>query len=329
MSAIVAMSTAVSAVFNTVELLENILVYLPTTTLARSRGTCRRFSDVVGDSILLQPKLFLKPESTKLYLQWTPQIGTKMYEPIVLSSSQLDAAGTAQHSMLTYPIAKLHPGLDDGKLWDARTTLSVSVDLRKMLSWPPGGQWREMLITQPPARSIVIRYASSNTQVCRGIAYIKTTLTDEGGIRLGAILPALRRAMPAKERTNGIGYRNRDLDDVVHYRICVIIDRFVKDSSPWVARAQNQTRERASVESLRGGQEHAVEPWNSSDYNFEQGSAPGRLKNWLRAEDLRYSGRALQKARAWRRKAAAATRHRGSFDGCARPVAVPGAVLLQ
>jgi hypothetical protein len=47
-------------VVNTSELCERILKYLPTVDLSRSKRVCRRFSEVIDWSLVLQENLFLR-----------------------------------------------------------------------------------------------------------------------------------------------------------------------------------------------------------------------------------------------------------------------------
>ncbi|TKA72678.1 hypothetical protein B0A55_06286 [Friedmanniomyces simplex] len=71
------------AVFNTAELLENILLHMPAKSVIGAQRVCRQFRDVVATSVQLQRKLFLRPAVPAITERW----GTTGHDRMRVSSS--------------------------------------------------------------------------------------------------------------------------------------------------------------------------------------------------------------------------------------------------
>ncbi|TKA58976.1 hypothetical protein B0A55_10563 [Friedmanniomyces simplex] len=71
------------AVFNTAELLENILLHMPAKSVFGAQRVCRQFRDVVATSVQLQRKLFLRPAVPAI----TERRGTTGHDRMRVSST--------------------------------------------------------------------------------------------------------------------------------------------------------------------------------------------------------------------------------------------------
>ncbi|KAF2211375.1 hypothetical protein CERZMDRAFT_85541 [Cercospora zeae-maydis SCOH1-5] len=168
------MTTAMDRVFNTVELLEAILVNLDLKTVLMTQRVHRTWKCTIQSSPRLQEKLFLRPTSvnTSILLPVYPfQSGPK-------SSSRSFIMG----SVIGNPPMQRNPFLH-------RSVIDQS-DLPEGSTPGIVPSWRNMLISQPAPETMIFR-------VNEGSDHFETSVTNAGGVRLGQILDELRS--PSRE----------------------------------------------------------------------------------------------------------------------------------
>ena len=196
-----------SAVLNTTELLEAIMIYLPIKKIFAIQRVSRRFRDIIGKSVQIQQKLFIKPcakeEIWKLaHLPPRPgQTGEDFEsEPKLVFAHSAETA--AENAKSLFVPAILCPILDattesvpvTDRLWlndgDYR-----EIQLTALIKRP--GSWELTQLTDPPCKHMRFSiHAALEDSRGKVRAYSDPWIHIErlGGIVLGDILPAAMAA---------------------------------------------------------------------------------------------------------------------------------------
>lgn len=163
-------SSAASKVFNTTELLENILLFLDLRTLLLSKGVNTQFRDVVDGSTKIQKALFFEPLSYPTTAD-VELLETQPTEP-------KHPWGGKGEPYLPDHIAKVQPvnPLLDRYLgygcgwgsegWTTAPTMSAACDdatLERLEKSDPCSSWRRMLVLQPHAAPFYVFDTISNS----------------------------------------------------------------------------------------------------------------------------------------------------------------------
>ncbi|KAK4620083.1 hypothetical protein CLAFUW4_10924 [Fulvia fulva] len=155
--------SACARVLGTVELLENILIYLPTTDVVRYRRVHSIWQAAINGSPPRRRHVFLDPSPIT-------QIFT------------LKKTFVQVHPLLA-DAAKLHFGCDS-------ISFEFDIDIVK-LSTLPGLEWRTMLATSPPASETEILVSTYSDEALREI-WVEITMPPRGGVTLGRLYDSLR-----------------------------------------------------------------------------------------------------------------------------------------
>jgi hypothetical protein len=111
--------------------------------------------------------------------------------------------------------------------------------LWKMMDWPAGGPWEQVLLMQPPCKEITIEIKNPETTQPP-----QAMVRHEQGVRFGHVVAKLREIVEARNMrrdalAGGYATRRSAQDRVVYGWV----DGFVWEGSEWVSEAnQNQTR---------------------------------------------------------------------------------------
>lgn len=186
--------------FNTVELLENVLRFLSPEDLLNTISVCQAFKDVIQVSPTLQRTLFLKPAPLKQWaVAYYPGHGrtlhagptaTKLlnfgnvtwsypyaYNPLLFKKVKEDDLGLAYIAWIShspggyFDIAAKRPGA----LHDI----------------PADAACRAMFLTQPPCKEITINLVGRGTR--RWVPVGRCVLANQNGVTIGGLLEVMRR----------------------------------------------------------------------------------------------------------------------------------------
>ncbi|KAK4493765.1 hypothetical protein PRZ48_014950 [Zasmidium cellare] len=157
------------AVFDTTELMENILAHLTPHDAIRAKEVCRRFNDVVTSSLLLHERLFLRRPPAQPPLRYRV-VGKGTKSHFVVADGEADKAGSREFDdrpLLT--VIQRNPFLfdlddEDPRKLKARNVLDDGRDslymkwhlldtLQGNFSGPVNEPWVNMLVSNPPVTS--------------------------------------------------------------------------------------------------------------------------------------------------------------------------------
>ncbi|KAK5722136.1 hypothetical protein LTR17_014409 [Elasticomyces elasticus] len=146
-----------NAVFQTTELLENILYFLPLKGLAVAQMVCNKWRDVITQVEHFRQALFVEPAMPKAAWKWTMLRGNCHtlerlgVVPPLASATRFEDGISLQASL--HPLLKFTEIRDDfDKLQSANGDIFTFADDARWRNKP--GSWRNMFITQPPALSV-------------------------------------------------------------------------------------------------------------------------------------------------------------------------------
>ena len=166
---------AVQAVLRTTELLEMILLRLPTANLARVKRVCHAWNDSIAGSTALQQHLFSEPIPTDTE---TWETSDEEYDKqLLIEPARFSRIGLDAHPLLTLPLATDEAFAAGFYGKQKFPSAAVNPKPLSILTSLAPGSWRDMLLTQPPCG------------VARLIALTgRRTLTDENGLRMGYVV---------------------------------------------------------------------------------------------------------------------------------------------
>ena len=161
----------------TVELLESILLYLQPTNVVRIRRVNSSWQATVAGSPSLRRHIFLEPKPvSEIFTVSTQSISPDyLFRNPQRMIEEGDKIAVSIHPLLT----------DTAKLDLTWQPMSCEFDIDIVqLSSLPGQEWRDMLVTNPPANVIEIL-------VCDSTEYsVEVTMSSRGGVTLGALYDA-------------------------------------------------------------------------------------------------------------------------------------------
>ena len=167
------MSSAVQAVVETTELLENILFFLPLYSLVTCQRVCKQFQALIGSSVVLQTELFRRPNDGRP--RWTAvrRSGKDPMELVrattqngFLPSRSVDEKQSGSQRPLRLHLSRLHPFLQhiwleevDHQRWptliERVCVRSQEFELRHDLYFRAGhASWLNMYLCDPPCTSV-------------------------------------------------------------------------------------------------------------------------------------------------------------------------------
>lgn len=203
-------------VFNTVELLEQILSFLPAKSIFGSLRVCRAFRDVVGKSVLLQKHMFLRVGGEKKQtwiVQKTPCdiVYPMRFVPLTTATQAKNPEGEHFTPVTLNPMLKLYNVHNVGHIWKGGSAPRAlgrhgeRVRFRHTVKVGAVQSWHQTFLTSPPTTKARIKFAwkISSDVNGEGIAEIE----DENGITLGmmftAALEEKELSLPYWSRTTG------------------------------------------------------------------------------------------------------------------------------
>nr|POF18497.1 hypothetical protein CFP56_63041 [Quercus suber] len=154
MARLAKLSSAANAVFDTVELLESILLHLPMKDLLLSQRVSRAFRMTVLGSRVLQQALFFVPRMSGVYLEEIGIFTGKSWHMARITEQRYEeqsAGGPVYECAYYNPLlcfGQEHPSpIRTNRILDE----VIDMDLRARPSAKhPVASWRRMLLTQPP-----------------------------------------------------------------------------------------------------------------------------------------------------------------------------------
>lgn len=190
------------AVLATSELLEAILLNLPSTAVFASQRVCRLFRETVKTSKMIKQKLFL--ETFAVELSWALQVESGQvngYWNEVASVKFVRATEPGADAKLVMP-ARLNPLLDVDSLYDRNvqyTAHNLWVRQSTEVWWRPRkapylarpASYHQTYLTNPPCKSASIRFSwmLKTKPAARGHVYKE--VHDPNGLTLGSLLDAV------------------------------------------------------------------------------------------------------------------------------------------
>ena len=159
-------------VFATYELLEEILLYLPTEDLVFAQHVSKQWLAVTIRSKRLRQLLFLEPGPGETGLLLPPT--SESYRRVTLHPALVHEFGTWQW----------------GSTWEWKLN---HTDVVSMLSWN-SGQWEAMFITQPITKTLYLNHGA-------------VAMRNSTGLRLGTMVRAIRKMLDDGSR---IGVRENE-----------------------------------------------------------------------------------------------------------------------
>ncbi|KAF2091451.1 hypothetical protein K490DRAFT_60891 [Saccharata proteae CBS 121410] len=174
------MSTPADLVLGTVELLEQILLCLPTRSVLSSQGVNRQWRSIIDSSSLLQRHLFFlsTTKETPEPLE-APGLNVGRDRPELLELPKPVLNELLAHHFRLGPLNNPDPDNDGGYLPMVsyrRDDVAVSQDQEAEPSW------QRMFVTQPPARRVEVQVNGKG--VPEGYA---VWIENEEGVRMGEI----------------------------------------------------------------------------------------------------------------------------------------------
>ena len=160
-------------VINTIELLEQILLYLDTKNLVRLQRVCHQWRDLMNRSKILQETLFLSPSSIRTFAPWkrTPP------PPFARSSTLIKVSSKSWHAT---PIATLHPALEEVPADVPDTRIDFALDARNLLDCEPAS-WGATFVTQPPTTCLSLSCIFEWDRPQSDIVVCQRRIQDENG----------------------------------------------------------------------------------------------------------------------------------------------------
>ena len=201
------------AVFNTAELLEAILLQIPTKQLFTIRRVSKQFRDTVDSSVKLQEEMFLRPRKAEKEV-WTlrtfkPHLPNEWMQnqrcEFVQSSDVV--SNTVQGADAMQP-ALLNPSINHARFVNSSESAALrimrrrveefSLDLTACLRHP--GTWQDMQLTEPPCTGIVLcprleLNTRPPTHVYLGNHEALTKVSHPSGVTVGHLAQEVTRAI--------------------------------------------------------------------------------------------------------------------------------------
>jgi len=187
------LESASECVGRIVELVENVLQYLPYSGIPNAQYICHQWKDIINTSKIVRARIFLAPHRLTNILEYAKanrrdrraQRGRYYYHAKPIRGKQW-------HPFLHGVLAV--PTMNPDWLWDKPLYLSME-DAFGELANRPAGNWQNMLCCQPP----VSRF--SHRGRFERFAATLSKRPDEYGITMGQIRGLARRLLGNTEKT--------------------------------------------------------------------------------------------------------------------------------
>lgn len=192
---------AATKVFSTPELLEAILLDTSFKDVVRASGVSKDFAAVIEGSQKLGEKLFLRAsEPTVLTGHRTPrQLGTRSHPCRQVKFAASNKRPGDQLIVKPHPLTEKFKGI-----FIENNGFKIFVSLARFFAWrQSGNKWQEMLISQPPVTTVVVRFKVDSPGNCSwqpldaNVCYMRIERT--GGIRFAHITESLDRYVAGLE----------------------------------------------------------------------------------------------------------------------------------
>ena len=171
-------AAAVLQVFETYELLENILSHLPFFDLVHAQQVSKQWRDITMRSKVLRQNLFLDPQ--------TCHGDQKFNLNVALRDFQDGGIQPQPQVLVSHPTLEDHLAPRDIE-WQVYSHWSIRAPkIGDMLSWPDG-QLRNMLLSRPAMSHVYVVFEP------RPEREAWWEMSDCTGVRLGAVVNALKR----------------------------------------------------------------------------------------------------------------------------------------
>lgn len=182
-------SSATATVFCITELVESILVLLDTKNIIKTRRVCRKFEEVIHNSMQLKRKLFLEAAPASSFVDRSED------QPVITASP------VNEHC---YAITTINPILGELELFFYHYGIHFGFVIQplfdKVQKTP---QWGAMLVCQPPATEIRMDYdieMYSNVGQYLGSESFGAKIQREEGVRVRDIVEILQDALKKHRR---------------------------------------------------------------------------------------------------------------------------------
>ncbi|KAK0842721.1 hypothetical protein LTS02_016369 [Friedmanniomyces endolithicus] len=154
-------ANVMSAVFNTTELVENILRFLPVKGLVDAQMVCVKWRNVIEQVAYFKQLMFLEPSAPRAAWRWT-MMGGEVFT-IQRLAVVPELAGAARFAQGVTVQAKMLPLLTFEHLNEKDNPLQLApgvvFEFRQAAKWRHNpGSWRQMFVTQPPALTVQAEY---------------------------------------------------------------------------------------------------------------------------------------------------------------------------
>ena len=212
------------AVFNTVELLENILVYLPFRSIIASQSVCKQFQEIVVKSKAIHRKLFLivdeKPQNWRRvqvrpepdgyeFRKLEPDAPTPSFGRFPISQMYFMRAFKAPKNLTPVrlnPLLKQDRFRQNGDgflpdhsgnsayrtLMEPKETCNLVHNMHRQSD--NEALWRKMYLCDPPCTSAETRFTFEVQREPRRSATVKFEISDSNGITFGSLFDQAMRA---------------------------------------------------------------------------------------------------------------------------------------
>lgn len=220
--------SAVDRTFDIAEIFERILVHLDAAELARARRTSLRWERQILSSSRLKRQMFLSPTLDSEVISWDED---------AVAVSQAPRLPRCDTPAGLTEIVELHPAITaiphGPNFTDGRRGLEVILanDVNRILSWSRG-QWHDMLLTQPPCRSVHVESLSAFGG--------STHLLCPTGVTLGMIHEELSRMMQRESASAdalGVAVVPWCFSSPV---VTLVLHGVLSNHLPWVRRLRRQ-----------------------------------------------------------------------------------------
>lgn len=205
------------AVFDTPELLENIISSLSHVDILKVQRLTRQWQNTVGSSPSIQSKLWLRPQNltavqpvdfthestfprSQSWGRLTMPIYSRdvLFNPICLDEKkgpvQLEIALKPSFLFRTASGSVLHPTVIECFLPNTQSTLyDESIDA-------PRSSWRDMYLTDPPITTCVLQLDNRGRFVGDSPRTVPMAVQDHGGLKLGLVYDTILAGLRSNVR---------------------------------------------------------------------------------------------------------------------------------
>ena len=186
-------NAAASAVFGTVELLENILLHLPPDDVLRNKRTNSSWKAASTDSPQLRRHIFLEQQPMKQKLIWKLEKSADGRPNWI--GNLWDGVTVANPKHQVVPIVSIHPvfkrltkqhddalNLSSYSRYQERSEAVIWLNLSHLLLWNEG-QWRDMFVANQPCKRVRLSWNAGYIEAEEGVTLGMLRETYEAAFR--------------------------------------------------------------------------------------------------------------------------------------------------